>query len=113
MLLLLLKYVSNKSPLLGIIRNKCFYKIKCKIVQNLHALVFQYYRQARMKALHSVFPDYKEEMEAGIGMLNYPRPYSEPPSPSSSRVTTPVASRHGSDDENDSVDSEGEVSHKL
>lgn len=67
-----------------------------------------------MKALHRVFPDYKEEMEAGIGTLKYPRPISEPPSPSSSRITTPAASVHGSDDESDSVDSEGEVkSHKL
>ncbi|KAG5885322.1 hypothetical protein JTB14_020694 [Gonioctena quinquepunctata] len=68
-----------------------------------------YYRQARMKALHKVFPDYKEEMEYGIGTLRYPRPISEPPSPSSSKVTTPAASLHGSDDENDSVDEEGEL----
>ncbi|CAH1963532.1 unnamed protein product [Acanthoscelides obtectus] len=68
-----------------------------------------YYRQARMKALHSVFPDYKEELEAGIGTLKYPRPISEPPSPSTSRGTTPVASRHGSDDESDSVDEEKEL----
>lgn len=68
-----------------------------------------YYRQARMKALHKVFPEYKEEMEAGIGTLKYPRPISEPPSPSSSRITTPAASVHGSDDESESVDSEGEV----
>lgn len=65
-----------------------------------------------MKALHRVFPEYKEEMEAGIGTLKYPRPISEPPSPSSSRITTPAASVHGSDDESDSVDSEGEVSLK-
>lgn len=68
-----------------------------------------YYRQARMKALHSVFPEYKEEVMNGFGSLKYPRPISEPPSPSSSRVTTPAASIHGSDDENDSVDEEGEV----
>ncbi|EFA05468.1 Glycogen [starch] synthase-like Protein [Tribolium castaneum] len=68
-----------------------------------------YYRQARMKALHSVFPDYKEEMDNGIATLKYPRPISEPPSPSSSRVTTPAASLHGSDDESDSVDEEREL----
>ncbi|KAJ8984146.1 hypothetical protein NQ317_017797, partial [Molorchus minor] len=68
-----------------------------------------YYRQARIKALHKVFPDYKEEMESAIGTLRYPRPLSEPPSPSSSRVTTPAASVHGSDDESDSVDEEGEL----
>lgn len=38
---------------------------------------------------------------------NYPRPYSEPPSPSSSRPTTPGASLHGSDDEG--IDEEREV----
>ncbi|CAG9861623.1 unnamed protein product [Phyllotreta striolata] len=67
-----------------------------------------YYRQARMKALHKVFPDYKEEMELGMS-FKYPRPISEPPSPSSSKVTTPAASVHGSDDESDSVDSEAEL----
>lgn len=41
--------------------------------------------------------------------MNFSRPYSEPPSPSSSKVTTPAASVHGSDDEGDSVDEEGEV----
>jgi glycogen(starch) synthase len=32
---------------------------------------------------------------------SFPRPISEPPSPSSSRVTTPAPSQHGSDDERD------------
>lgn len=63
-----------------------------------------------MKALHAVFPDLKEEIENGIGEIRYPRPLSEPPSPSSSRMTTPAASVHGSDDESDSVDEEAEVS---
>lgn len=65
-----------------------------------------------MRALHKVFPEYKEEVENGIGTLKYPRPLSEPPSPSSSRLTTPAASVHGSDDDgddSDSVDSELEV----
>lgn len=62
-----------------------------------------------MKALHAVFPDYEEDMNNGIGTLKYPRPISEPPSPSSSRVTTPAASLHGSDDESDSVDEEKEL----
>ncbi|XP_066257630.1 glycogen [starch] synthase [Euwallacea similis] len=68
-----------------------------------------YYRQARLQALHKLFPDYVEEIENSIGTLKYPRPISEPPSPSSSRVTTPAASVHGSDDEGDSVDSEAEL----
>lgn len=72
-------------------------------------------RQARVKALRAVFPDYRDELENGVGSsFKYPRPLSEPPSPSSSRVTTPAASVHGSDVEesDDSVDSEGEVSSK-
>ncbi|XP_060533405.1 glycogen [starch] synthase [Cylas formicarius] len=68
-----------------------------------------YYRQARMQALHKLFPDYVEEIESAIGTLKYPRPISEPPSPNSSQFTTPAASVHGSDDEADSVDSEGEL----
>lgn len=77
--------------------------------------VFQYYRQARLKALCQVFPDMfdeKTEMlcitEASRRRYNYPRPYSEPPSPSSSRLTTPGTSVHGSDDED--IDDEREVS---
>lgn len=42
---------------------------------------------------------------------NYPRPYSEPPSPSNSRPTTPGASLHGSDDEG--IDEEREVTTLL
>jgi glycogen(starch) synthase len=62
-----------------------------------------------MRALREVFPDYKQDDENGIGTLKYPRPISEPPSPSSSRMTTPAASIHGSDDESDSVDEEKEL----
>lgn len=68
---------------------------------------FQYYREARIKALQIVYPDYVDE--GGLDTLNassfnYPRPLSAPPSPTSSRHTTP----HGSDDE-DSVDDELEL----
>nr|XP_022920491.1 glycogen [starch] synthase [Onthophagus taurus] len=68
-----------------------------------------YYRQARMQALKTVFPDYQGDVHPGIGAINYPKPISEPSSPSSSRVTTPAASIHGSDDETDSVDEEQEL----
>ena len=68
-----------------------------------------YYRQARIRALQAVFPEYKDDLSNGIGSIKYPRPFSEPSSPSSSRHTTPAASVHGSDDENDSVDEEREV----
>jgi len=66
------------------------------------------YREARQKALVAVYPSlhsyYASVAEA---RLSYPRPVSEPPSPSSSRATTPAPSEHGSDQ--DSVDSEAEL----
>lgn len=69
--------------------------------------VLQYYRQARQHALHTVYPELALEEEGGAGRLNYPRPLSEPPSPTSSRATTPAPSEVGSDE--DSIDSEAEV----
>ena len=41
--------------------------------------------------------------------FRYPRPYSEPPSPSSSYPNTPGTSVRGDTDEDDEVDSESEV----
>ncbi|XP_012057060.1 PREDICTED: glycogen [starch] synthase [Atta cephalotes] len=68
-----------------------------------------YYRQARIKALTTLYSELASEYaEGGIGRFNYPRPISEPPSPLSSRHTTPAASVHGSDDE-DEVDDEKEL----
>jgi glycogen synthase len=61
-----------------------------------------------MKALKSVYPEIEEEGCGDGGRFNYPRPISEPPSPSSSRVTTPAPSEHGSEEE-DEVDEEKEV----
>ncbi|KAL0280825.1 UNVERIFIED_CONTAM: hypothetical protein PYX00_002005 [Menopon gallinae] len=64
-----------------------------------------YYRQARMKALQTVYPDIVFEEEENRGSrFNYPRPISEPPSPSSSRHS----SIYGSEDE-DEVDEEKEL----
>ena len=63
-----------------------------------------------MKALKAVYPDIQEDEVNPKPMskyYSYPRPISEPPSPSSSRVTTPAPSQHGSDDERD----DDEVSH--
>lgn len=71
----------------------------------------QYYLQARVKALQIVYPDYVDDGHQylqGRSSFNYPRPLSAPPSPSSSRHTTPAPSVHGSDDE-DSVDDEKEL----
>ncbi|KAL0809402.1 hypothetical protein ABMA28_011588, partial [Loxostege sticticalis] len=68
-----------------------------------------YYRQARAQALKIVYPDYVDHMDQELGKrFNYPRPISEPPSPTHSRLTTPAASVHGSDDE-DEVDEEKEL----
>ncbi|CAO1399522.1 unnamed protein product [Diamesa hyperborea] len=71
-----------------------------------------YYRQARIRALQTVYPDYvddaAENMYSRTSNFNFPRPQSAPPSPSSSRHTTPAPSLHGSDDE-DSVDEEQEL----
>nr|WIM01506.1 glycogen synthase [Limnephilus lunatus] len=69
-----------------------------------------FYRQARVRALQEVYPDYVDEVESEMGgRFSYPRPLSEPPSPSHSRATTPAASVHGSDDEDDEVDEEKEL----
>lgn len=68
---------------------------------------FQYYREARIKALQAVYPGYVDEVGSEYvqsNNFNYPRPLSAPPSPSSSRHT----SEKGSDDE-DSVDEELEL----
>lgn len=62
-----------------------------------------------------MYPELTSEYaEGGVGRFSYPRPISEPPSPSSSRHTTPAASVHGSDDEDeDEVDEEKEVSNII
>jgi len=68
-----------------------------------------YYRQARQKALQAVYSDIPSLEEEDKGRnFNYPRPYSEPPSPSASRANTPAGSRHASDDE-DEIDEEKEL----
>lgn len=73
----------------------------------------QYYREARIKALQAVYPDYVDELAHEVystqsNGLRFSKPFSAPPSPSSSRHTTPHGSQHGSDDE-DSVDDELEL----
>ncbi|XP_026322713.1 glycogen [starch] synthase isoform X1 [Hyposmocoma kahamanoa] len=51
-----------------------------------------YYRQARAQALKIVYPDYVDHMDRDLGkQFNYPRPISEPPSPThSNRITSSV-----------------------
>lgn len=66
-----------------------------------------FYRQARAMALKSVYLDYVDNMVSELTkQFNYPKPLSEPPSPTHSRATTPAASAHESDDE---VDEEKEL----
>jgi len=60
-----------------------------------------YYRQARVAALQAVYPDYRDAAPrmsaAAINRLTYPRPISEPPSPVSTRPSSPERrSRAGS-----------------
>jgi glycogen synthase len=69
-----------------------------------------------VKALQTVYTDYVDEAgeifySRNNNSFNYPRPISAPPSPSSSRHTTPAPSLHGSDEE-DSVDEDQEL-HEL
>ena len=65
-----------------------------------------------MKALHATFEDIQEDEEQPITKrFSFPKPISEPPSPVSTRATSPASSHHGSDDEDEdavSHDSEEE-----
>lgn len=84
-----------------------------EVIVHLTSDNIQFYRLARSNALQKVFPDFVMDVEAEIYRdknFRYPRPYSEPPSPNSSRPTTPGTSIRGdSDDDEDEVDSENEV----
>lgn len=68
---------------LGIVR--ILFLVLC--VWFLIFFISQYYRQARVKALQIVYPDYVDEGTEFLGnrSFNFPRPLSEPPSPSTSR----------------------------
>ncbi|CAL1278683.1 unnamed protein product [Larinioides sclopetarius] len=72
-----------------------------------------YYRQARQMALHKTHPEFLEDETVRNKMqMKYPRPMSEPPSPLSSRASTPAPSEHGSDEEDelpDGSENEGET----
>lgn len=63
-----------------------------------------YYRDARQMALKTVHPEFLSEASALSNKIKYPRPISEPPSPSTSRGTTPTPSSPASDDEFDEDD---------
>lgn len=74
--------------------------------------LLQYYRQARISAIQMVYTDYIDESLNAMQNrdFKYPRPLSEPSSPSSSRRTTPAPSEIGSDE--DDVDEDLEL-HQL
>ncbi|CAB4067182.1 GYS [Lepeophtheirus salmonis] len=63
-----------------------------------------YYRQARMIALKHTFPDVLDDDEKLPGCINFPKPISEPPSPSLSRCSSlppsdPEDTDHDSEEE--------------
>ncbi len=60
----------------------------------------QYYRKARQLALHRLHPEILTE-EAVAAKFRYPRPMSEPPTPSTSRGASPTSSAAASDDEDE------------
>ena len=84
-------------------------------IRTYNILFLQYYRQARQHALHVVYPETEQEGPSeGVEMIRYPRPMSEPPSPSASRGTTPAPSeKASSSDVETDVDSEEEVNGLL
>ncbi|GBN38376.1 Glycogen [starch] synthase [Araneus ventricosus] len=64
-----------------------------------------YYRESRQMALHKTHPEFLEDETVRNKMqMKYPRPMSEPPSPLSSRASTPAPSEHGSDEEDELSD---------
>lgn len=68
-----------------------------------------YYRDARQMALKLIHPEYLSESSTSSAMLKYPKPISEPPSPSTSRATTPTPSAHVSDDDEPDEEQEKEL----
>ncbi|XP_022660462.1 glycogen [starch] synthase-like [Varroa jacobsoni] len=57
-----------------------------------------YYRKARQEAIHKTHPEFADHASSCKLQLKYPRPMSEPPSPSQSRTSTPAPSEPGSED---------------
>jgi len=95
-----------------------------------------YYRQARIAALQTVYPDFEDNqpsMSAGaVSRMTFPRPISEPPSPVSTRAPSPIEGKsrasspgarsihslgsddsmsHDSEEELDALDQLGEDDH--
>eukprot|EP00096_Caligus_rogercresseyi_P011872 TRINITY_DN4821_c0_g1_i1.p1 TRINITY_DN4821_c0_g1~~TRINITY_DN4821_c0_g1_i1.p1 ORF type:complete len:697 (-),score=200.93 TRINITY_DN4821_c0_g1_i1:731-2821(-) len=68
-----------------------------------------YYRQARMIALKHTFPDINDEDETLPGVINFPKPISEPPSPSLSRASSVPPPEDSEDSDHDSEEEEREL----
>ncbi|XP_071809050.1 glycogen [starch] synthase, muscle-like [Asterias amurensis] len=63
-----------------------------------------YYRKARYLALHKTHPEVFESLYGNNGdqmTMRYPRPASAPPSPNSSRASTPVTSTEEEEDDDE------------
>uniref|UniRef100_A0A2A4IZM5 Glycogen [starch] synthase n=1 Tax=Heliothis virescens TaxID=7102 RepID=A0A2A4IZM5_HELVI len=73
-----------------------------------------YYRQARAEALKIVYPDYVDHMDQELGKrFNYPRPISEPPSPTHSiRHERQSSEPEKKDEECQTSDSQNDVQKK-
>ena len=54
-------------------------------------------------ALHRLHPEIMEDLRE-VGNFKYPKPISAPPTPSTSRATSPTSSRLGSEDEDEEDD---------
>lgn len=59
---------------------------------------FCFCRKARQEAIHKTHPEFADHASSCKLQLKYPRPMSEPPSPSQSRTSTPAPSEPGSED---------------
>ena len=76
----------NKTPLKYIWLFMTLFYTKCALCLLMISNWFFMHRQARMKALQATFPDVQEDEEFKIGKrFNFPKPISEPPSPTSTR----------------------------
>ena len=76
----------NKNPLKYIWLFMTLFYTKCALCLLMISNWFFMHRQARMKALQATFPDVQEDEEFKIGKrFNFPKPISEPPSPTSTR----------------------------
>ena len=70
-------------------------------------------RQARMKALHKVFPEIDVDEDVPTGHISYPRPISEPPSAATTRPASPHSLHEDEHDSEEELEVLQEVVKKL